>query len=331
MPALAVEIRPRIPLSCVLFIMVDRARAVGREAGLTDLIADAFCRAVERATRRGLLSGYRRVEEAARAPRGRLLFAEQLRRRPGLSPPIEIGHDLHTPDVDENRLLLAALHALRACPLRSPRLRRELARAGSLFGGVALVAFDGRALPDPPVTRLNRHYEPALRLARLVLASTALRLGIGKVRADAFLVDMNAVFEAFFREALRAALGATRGSFPDRGPPLRLDRHGRIALRPDLCLVAGGRVLWLGDAKYKRLAGAGGHVNADVYQMLAYLVATGLGSGTLIYAAGEGVEPADHHVDEVGRVVRVRALDLSRPPQGILDQVKQIAAQVRRE
>lgn len=75
-----VEIRPKIPLFSVLFMVayaVDRVRWStelahwDREAGLTDLVADAFCRAVERATRRGLLGRYRRVEEAARAPRAR--------------------------------------------------------------------------------------------------------------------------------------------------------------------------------------------------------------------------------------------------------------------
>jgi 5-methylcytosine-specific restriction endonuclease McrBC regulatory subunit McrC len=76
---------------------------------------------------------------------------------------------------------------------------------------------------------------------------------------------MNVVFERFLRRSLRAALGLDEATFPDRAPSLQLDNGGRAPLKPDLCVVQGTRLLWIGDAKYKRLPPSA-YQNADLYQ-----------------------------------------------------------------
>ena len=72
------------------------------------------------------------------------------------------------------------------------------------------------------------------------------------------------------------------------------------------------RITWVGDAKYKRLP-SGAYRNADLYQLLAYAVATRLTVGTLIYAADEGASTAEHVVLQAGKRLNIIALDL-RPP-----------------
>ena len=135
---------------------------------------------------------------------------------------------------------------------------------------------------------------------------------------------MNDVFEQFVRIALRLALGVGVKTFPDRAPFLRLDKAEVVPLKPDLCLVEGYRITWVGDAKYKRLP-FGSYRNADLYQLLAYAVATGLPSGTLIYAADEGVSTAEHVVLNAGKRLHVVALDLSAPLAAIRRQIARLA------
>ena len=65
----------------------------------------------------------------------------------------------------------------------------------------------------------------------------------------------------------------------------------------------------------------------DLYQLLAYAVATGLPGGLLVYAAGEA-GPATHTVD--GRELQVTALDLAGPPDSVLGQIATLAGRVRR-
>ncbi|QKK08435.1 MAG: hypothetical protein HND58_09775 [Planctomycetota bacterium] len=336
LPSVAIEIQPKTPMSSVIFLVSYAADRVNwsrmetawqDDATLVDLVAAVLCRCIERATRRGLLAGYRSHEESLTAPRGRIRFPEHLSQRLGQAPPIEIEHDLFTTDIVENRVLLSALACLRRLPLRSSKIKREIGRAARLFGGVELCHYPRHSVPDPVITQLNRHYDPALRLAHLVLRSASVDAGAGMRRADAFLVDMNAVFEMFLRVAMREALGCSLSEFPDRPPRLRLDAAERIPLKPDLCLISNGSMCWVGDAKYKRLSPAG-YQNADVYQMLAYLIATGLPSGTLIYAADAGLTSVTHVIEGAGREVRVRTLDLTMPPRGILRDVEALSAEI---
>src|SRR6185436_16843910 len=104
---------------------------------------------------------------------------EHNRRRFGNSPPIEVRHDVFSPDILENRLLLAALRGMNSIGRRSDRAKRELFRAQGLLGGVSAQHFRPSAIPEVLFTRLNRHYLPAISLAVLVLRSASLDIGHG--------------------------------------------------------------------------------------------------------------------------------------------------------
>jgi len=337
LPNLVVEVRPKVPMSSVLFLVsyacdaaswLDHQPEFSRDLDLVEMIAIMLAKLVQQATRRGLLNGYQCEDEPLQAPRGRILFDEQIRRRLGHSPPIEVRHDIFTADILENRLLLAGLAAMSRIPLRSEMARRELARARRLFGSVKRLQFLPWDVPDVVFTRLNRHYQPSVSLATFVLRSASLELGAGGTQGSAFLMDMNAVFERFLRTALREAFGVDPSSFPERPPRTSLDVAGLVPLKPDLCLVDRRVIVWVGDAKYKRLP-LGGYRNADLYQLLAYSIAFNLPGGTLVYAADEGVMGAEHTVVESGKQLRVVALDLTAPRSNILLQIRTLAASIR--
>jgi 5-methylcytosine-specific restriction enzyme subunit McrC len=136
------------------------------------------------------------------------------------------------------------------------------------------------------------------------------------------------VFERFLRRSLRAALGLDETSFPDRPPFLPLDISGRVPLRPDLCVVRGSKVLWIGDAKYKRLP-PGAHQNADLFQLLAYAIATSLPQGTLIYAADEDTSGGEYVVRNADKILRVISIDLAAPPGAIRRRIAAIGDEIR--
>lgn len=336
LPTLIIEVRPKVPISSVLFLISYACEAVSwfdtlpplaADLDAVEMIAAMLARQIEQATRRGLLNGYQSVEEGLTVPRGRILFDEQIRRRSGVAPPIEVRHDVFTSDVLENRLLLAALATMSQMRLRSSVVRRELVRALLLFGSVTRVRFDRSAVPEVGFTRLNQHYRPAVGLASIVLRSSSLDLGAGTAPGAAFLIDMNAAFERFVRRALREALGLDAVSFPERPRGGCLDEAGAVPLRPDLCLMQGGQIVWVGDAKYKRLP-VGGYRNADLYQLLAYATALDLPGGTLVYAATDGIRATEHVVVKAGKRLRVVAIDLAAPRATILRQIESLAGYV---
>src|SRR5690606_29125186 len=143
---------------------------------------------------------------------------------------------------------------------------------------------------------------------------TSFELRHGDVAASALLLDMNKVFEDFVVVALREELGVSDRVLVQgaRGHKLTLDEGQKVNLEPDISWWEGGRCLFVGDVKYKRLEPAG-FQHADLYQLAAYTIATDLPSGILIYAAGEEPEGA-HVIVHLGKRLEVRTVDLSGTP-----------------
>jgi 5-methylcytosine-specific restriction enzyme subunit McrC len=337
LPGLSIEIRPKIPIDRVLFLLsyaLDprswRTMSFDFEErrGILEAVVEAFLRQVRQAFRRGVLQGYRSEEEALQGVRGRIRLDDHLRRRFGLAPPVEVRYDEFTEDIEPNRLILAAADRLERLRLRSEGSRAALRWIRNALERVSLQEYHPARLPEIAWTRLNEHYRWAVELARLILRGTTFDLQHGGVRASALLIDMNEVFELFVVTALREALRLSPLAFPRgaTGKSLWLDRARAVRLEPDLSWWDGGRCLFVGDVKYKRIR-VHGVKHPDLYQLLAYTVAAGLDGGLLIYAAGEG-EPVVHEVVEPGKRLEVMTLDLTGGPEEILRQVQRVAARV---
>ena len=106
-----------------------------------------------------------------------------------------------------------------------------------------------------------------------------------------------------------------------------LDEARTIRMKPDLVLYGPDRApCAVADAKYKAER-PGGYPDADLYQMLAYCTALGLGEGHLVYAKGNAGHAA-HRVRHAGTVLHQHALDLDQDPVGLLADVAEVAARL---
>ena len=297
-----------------------------REYALPDVLALALASAARQAFSRGLLHGYRVEEEALYTVRGRIMIAEQLRTRFGIPLPVEVRYDEFTNDIPANQLVKAAVYRLGRVRLRSQAARRQLGRIAGMLENVSLEDYSPSNVPDLRYDRLNEHYRGVVSLSRLILQHGAFESSRGEVRASGFLMDMNVVFQEFVTVALREAFGVSANAFGER--PIRpLDLGGRVNLRPDLVWRDGGRVAFVGDAKYKKTAGDS-VPNADLYQLLAYTTALDLPGGLLIYAEGED-EPATYEVRNAGKQLEVAALNLEGTLDEVLERVEALAEVIR--
>ncbi len=328
---LSVLIRPKIgipqliSLACYTIGMVrfrDTDFDFPEQAALPDALALAFTGAAQRAFSRGLLHDYRTWEETLYGVRGRIRFADQIRRRPGILLPVEVRYDEFTDDILANQLVKAAAMRLGGMRLRSDKARRALGWVVAMLDGVSLREFPSRGVPEVEFSRLNEHYRGVVTLARLILRHGAFEARRGAVRASGFLMDMNAVFQEFVTVALREALGVPERLFGERSIA-SLDETGRVALRPDLVWREGGACVFVGDAKYKNITGER-VPNADLYQLLAYTTAVNLPGGLLVYAEGEA-DAATYTVRHLRKRLEVAALDLSGSLDEVLGRVRRIA------
>ena len=289
-----------------------------------------FAASARRAFSRGVVHGYRTEEEALHTVRGRIRFADQMRRRFGIPMPVEVRYDDFTEDVLANRLVRRAAERLGRMRIRSPSSRAGLAWIDGTLENVALVEYPRHAVPEVVFNRLNEHYREVVALARLILRHGTIETGRGAIRAPGFLMDMNRVFQEFVTRALRESLGLSDRTFrSDSGVRgVTLDEARRVDLRPDLSWWEGPTCRFVGDAKYKRVQD--GHVpNADLYQLLAYATALDLPGGLLVYAQGEAAD-AVHVVRHAGRRLEVAALDLSGTIDELRRRIEGLAERVRR-
>jgi 5-methylcytosine-specific restriction enzyme subunit McrC len=335
---LAIEIVPKLSIQRVLFLVSyspglakwgDRPFAMTIPDSLVEAIIPIFAQHVERALRRGVLQGYRTEEDALMGVRGRVRFDDQVRRRFGILLPVEVRFDDFTEDILENRLLKAALAALGTLRLRSESSRQSLRRFNHVLDLVSLQTYDARHVPPVNYTRLNEHYRNAVEWARLILRYAAAEVRHGKAVGTTVLFDMNDVFEDFVRVALREELQVTPREFPSGGdcPSLFLDRAHRIALEPDLSWWSAQGCRFVGDLKYKAVNVAGVK-HPDLYQLLAYVTASGLSSGLLVYASGEG-RPATHDITLAGKLLHVRSLELTGDLAALRAEIRHLATLVR--
>jgi len=250
---------------------------------LLDLVALLFSEACQGVLRRGLLADYVEREEALPMVRGRILADRQVLARFGQLDRIECRFDELEHDVDENRLLAAALRAAHQ-RVRSAAVRRRLARLRAVFDPICdVLQLDlGSARKDIAYNRLNAHYEQAHGLAWMLLDGLGVDdlLAPGGTRSFAFLLDMNLLFERFVEKLVRRALPdhyrvryqAAQGSIIWNATVQR--PYARVV--PDLLVESRGHppARLAIDAKYK-LYDERRLDPSDIYQTFLYAYALG--------------------------------------------------------
>lgn len=296
------------------------------EPDLWPALAESLARLAERATRGGVLQGYRTVEDSLRTVRGRIRIGDQMARRPGFVVPVEVTYDEFTSDIAENRILRTALRRMLAIPGLSDSAAARLAHIDGRLTEVAVLR-RGEAIPRWQASRLNERYQPALRLAEVILANASAEAGDGTVQVAGFVVDMAKVFEDFvgtaLTEALRARPGTSQLQYPDHLDSVGVGDKPVIHMFPDIVHTVSGRPRLIFDAKYKAEGPGGRYPNADHYQMLAYATTLRVPTAWLVYAGGG--KPRVHRVRHTDVEIVEYPLDLRVSPHELLEQVDRLA------
>lgn len=325
-------VRPKTPLRSLIFMasysglqadVNDSTFLYEADYELPSALAAAFVHAVATATSRGLLKGYVPIEETGTVIRGRWDVARQLKTRPGIPVPVELTYDDYTEDVPENRVLKAAMRAL----LRLEQMPQAVVNnLGTLLGLFSEVSDLRRRAPVIAESRLNAHYQPALRLAHWILEATSWAHREGKNTGSTFLLNVARVFEGFVGRVFRATLKPYGLDVDLQVSDWRLDLDGQIRMRPDIVISRFGHVVTVADTKYKVWGESDGSPpNTDVYQGLAYAVTAGVPEVHLLYVSGD-VLPRRYEIGTTGTTVVAHAVDVGGRPEELVERVGQLGA-----
>ena len=321
-----IVVTPKAPLRSIVFMasrggaqlhLPDEEFDFDSDVSVPVALASALQLAIDGATARGLLKGYRSRDDSTNVVRGRWDVARQIGRRPGIPLPLEVTYDDFTEDITENRILRSALRQILRFENLGTLLRRRIAAQLAMFADVADISV-GLPLPVVIETRRNAHYSTALRVARWILEAVSWAHEQGARPGSTFLMGMADVFERFVGEALRSTLREHHLDVILQHREWRLDVGGALRLRPDIVITREGRPITVADTKYKVWGrSSGSPPNADVYQALAYALTAEVDEAHLIYVSGD-VEPREYEIASAGKRIIAHALDLDGSPQDLL-------------
>jgi 5-methylcytosine-specific restriction enzyme subunit McrC len=266
---------------------------------LLEVFISAFFDAVTEIVRGGLMRQYREREEDLQVVRGRILASRHFATHANRPDRIACRFDDLTADNFWNRLIKAGLRAVRPW-LTSVELNRRWTELMAVFEEVTDIAVGSKT---PSRLVFDRHavrYRTAIEWVRWILALLSPSLRAGEDAAPGLLFDMNQLFQSAV-----AAVLQRRGSVEpdtiveaqDTSQQLAqvegTDGRRAFRLKPDLVVRRHGRILAIGDTKWKRLkVSRSGYLmpsEADMYQMLAYAAAYRCEHLALIYPTHAGL------------------------------------------
>ena len=304
----ALECRPKVPARN-LFLMLaaafdladpflDAPADLGRIEEILAFVASRFASLVEERLDRGPYRAYIEEEENLAVVRGRIVMAEDIRRNSILRQRIYCRYADYSWDVPENQVVRQVVRLLAGWRLL-PQLSQRFRRIDALMEEVTPGRYTAAAIDRFVYHRLNEDYRPIHRLCRLFLETASPGDGTGPVAFDAFLLDMNRLFEAYVTSVVRDRLHS--GLSMTAQETIHLDRDEAVEMQPDIIVRRHGRAALVADCKYKRIAPSWHHL-PDVYQMLTYCTALDTRNGLLIYP---------RHLAPVSSRLRIRNNDLT--------------------
>lgn len=288
-PDRVLSLQPKVPIANV-FRMLEYAYRLDAFHGPEDVVgshtmqevyeslARILARRVRDRGRKGLHRTYVGRNERLGVVRGRL----DLRRLPGRgqAPRLHCHFEEHTPDHEDNQILLDALDRVLRSGLCRDQARREAREAHRLLrGAVSPRSFTEGDVIGRPYNRLNHDYRGLHGLARFFIAHTGPTQRSGDAHMTPFLLDMADLFERFVAAWLQKHLPPEQ--FVKVQETGTYDPEGDVGYSIDLVLYdEGGQPRAVLDTKYKRDAVP---ASDDVAQVVSYATRKGCAEAVLVY------------------------------------------------
>lgn len=276
------------------------------------------------------------IEDNLSYVKGRIQFAEHIRRNYVVKNKFFVAYDEFLEDNLLNQILKYTAHLLKRQSTDSLN-KRMLQECSFLLGDITLKPIHLSHFKKVHLSRLNENYEPILNLCKLFIGQSSVELRPDKAETFSFIFDMNKLFEEFIGEFIRRYFSykysirvqqsskhliesVKKWEEPSKPTPA-------YALTPDIAFYRAGenKPCLLLDTKYKELKPLDnaqrsekryGVSTDDMYQMCAYSLKYECPDVIILYPQ-KGLEAQRFTlcVNEHTKV-HIRTVDISRDLRG---------------
>lgn len=248
---------------------------------LLDLYFELFVSELEFLYRKGLIKQYRKVVGNQKALKGKLLFSKQLQKNLVHQERFFVQHSKY----DQQHLLHLILY-------KALRLLHQLNQEASLSSRIGHLLLHFPEMPDLKVserlfarikmTRKTTDYEPALKIAQLLLLNYHPDLQGGHQHVLALLFNMNRLWERFLYISLHKACPSGWSIDAQDRRDFWKQGSDTTTIRPDLVLSPPSGAPAIIDTKWKDI-GQGKPSASDLQQLFAYLMYYRAAQVALVY------------------------------------------------
>jgi len=313
------ESRPKVPIGSLFYMMAvayelpdemrDEISSYESLDEMLEFFATYFVGLVEDRIDDGLYRSYQDREDNLPFLRGKVLFAEDIIRNSVLRHRTYCQFTEYTWDIPENQAIRQVTNHLAGWGFGSS-LSKRLRELDSQLSPISTTELSPDDLRGFQYNRFNDTYEPLHRLGALFLEGRSLAESAGEVDAQTFWINMNDLFEDFVTKLLIDRL-PRKYSVEDQHQ-IKLDIDGAVSLIPDVRVQERRFTILMADCKYKRTANSN-YKNPDLYQVLAYCVASGCSQGLLMYPKHESDVSDAVTVKHSGIRIDRMSIDLGLP------------------
>ncbi|AZN39540.1 McrC family protein [Paenibacillus albus] len=290
------------------------------EVDLLSWIAAGFCLELEKQLKRGVAADYVEVEENSQRLKGRLMIAKHLQLNAADKTRVYCNFDERTTVIPLNFVFCKTL-ALLQRKVFDPSIRKKILQLSGYLEDLEEPGDIKNMLNQVQFDRQTARFEPAFRLAKLILSQLSVLHRGTKEECFSFLFEVHSLYEMYVGRVLqKMPLGSNAVVWLQHKEVklLKNDDSGQdnIQLIPDIVLGErqdNGVEVWtvLMDMKWKA---AVKYQQDDIYQMYAYV--TGYPhakSAFLLYPATDIPDPSRNWTlaADSGKRIRMRTIRIN--------------------
>ncbi len=272
-----------------------------------------FLNQMERLFRQGLIKQYQSVAENCFAAKGRLRFAQQVRRNAVHQERFFVEHAVHSIDHPLHQLLKKALRVV-ANASSNPSIKQRTRHLLLSLASVSDASLERLASARITFDRHTERYRTAVTAAQQILAASFSHVYQGNTHQGfAFMLDMNRLFEEFVYRRLQR-LSTAHGFSVYRQTTQSL--WGTTKARPDILVkFTVGQKNVVVDTKWKVLVQARPSAE-DLHQIYVYNQLFDAQRGILLYPQVHDLSQRQHRFKGPGQSsAEVHFINIADPRQ----------------